>query len=308
MQAFDTETFQPGKVPINLEITFPPLSRTVVEVSELLENQRSVPDIEQLIEIVHRDPQVVAAVLRRINSAYYGMRRRFDDLRKAVLMIGFLEVCNIVLTSGFEGLRRTLPSKDCEETYNKILRISLGSAFLSDKLSSKLHLQHRTTAFTSGLLHSVGRLVLLYNHSHSYPSMWRERAPTFKEESDLFGFNSAQLIQSASEYWHLPEMISALISHYHSPDALSNQTYFPLATALNTSASIAEQLAMLPEATPSDEDDAPHEEPFDFSDIQFPESMTELARMRKLDPSDVEDYMKVQLVETRRFVSEMMHA
>ena len=92
----------------NLEIRFPPLSRTVSEVSAVVDMAES-PDTRRLAEIVHADPVTAALVLRRINSAYYGLRRRFSNVQQAVALLGFLEVCDIVLTAGMLKLRGRAP-------------------------------------------------------------------------------------------------------------------------------------------------------------------------------------------------------
>ncbi len=151
----------------DFDLQFPPLSRTVAEISDLL-NASGMPDTDRLINIVHMDPLVVASVLRRINSAYYGMRRQFQDIRKAILMIGFIEVSNIVLTSGYVGLKKVTTSARQLEVIERVMRVSIGSGFYGNLIAQHLKLPDKASAFTGGLLHSIGRLVLLYNLPEEY--------------------------------------------------------------------------------------------------------------------------------------------
>ena len=229
----------------DLDISFPPLPRTVAKVSEILAGN-GVPDTEQLIEVVHHDPLVVASVLKRINSAYYGMRRKFDDLRKAVVMIGFIEVSNIVLASGYVGLRKLGTSKDEQRIIDRILRTSIGAGFFTNVLAQELNLPGKSTAFTLGLLHSVGRLVLLHNHPDVYTELFRRSGdaflPSAEEERDMLGIDHLTLGSVAARYWNFPDLIPQLIESYQTPGHLETASNRRMAMALNTGIDVTRQL------------------------------------------------------------------
>ena len=230
----------------DLDLRFPPLSRTVAEVSAILASSEA-PDTDKLIEVVNQDPLVVATVLKRINSAYYGMRRKFGDLRKAVVMIGFIEVSNIVLTSSYMSLRKLGSSKDEMNAIERIIRASIGTGYLTDLLAKELNLDKKPIAFTSGLLHNIGRFVLLYNHPDAYIELIEHSTqylPTVEEERSLLGIDHTSIGAIATQYWNFPEMLPRLIESYVNPGHLTDPTERELGSIIQASVDIAQQLSL----------------------------------------------------------------
>ncbi len=232
----------------DLELRFPPLPTTVVEVSRLLSDKVEVPDTFRLVEVVNHDPVVAASVLRRINSAYYGMRRLIADVRKAVFLLGFLEVSNIVLTAGMLRLKESLSSAEQEEIFTQVIRTSVCAAFFSQEMALFASLKSQPTAFSAGLLHSIGRLVLLYNKPHDYEALWWTRddgfAPSIESETLIFGVDHARLGAQATQKWNLPDAIVEVVSHYNSPEEIQDVDVRLLAVAVAMSVSAAERVCL----------------------------------------------------------------
>ena len=248
----------------DLDLQFPPLSRTVAEVSSILASSEA-PDTEKLIEVVNQDPLVVATVLKRINSAYYGMRRKFGDLRKAVVMIGFIEVSNIILTSSYISLRKIGSSKKEMLAVGRIIRASIGAGYLTNLLAQEFDLAQKPIAFTSGLLHNIGRFVLLYNHQEAYTNLIEESEgylPTVDEERRTLGIDHAAIGAIATQHWNFPDLIPRLIESYNTPGHLNNSKERELGIIMKASADIAHQLALAIQDFPDwNAEDGENEEP-----------------------------------------------
>ena len=231
-----------------LEVKFPPLPRTVAEVSHLLSEQGQVPDTSRLVEIVNEDPVVAVSVLRRINSAYYGMRRRVGDIQKSVFLLGFLEVCNIVLTAGMMKLKDILNSEEQAHIFDRIIHMSVGAAHYSQEIALYLQLPNRSRAYTSGLLHAVGRLVLLYNKPNDYEALWCTSAdglaPTVEDERLIFGTDHAHLGGLAAERWHLPTDLASVIAFHGSSRTIDDPDLRDLARSVHVASIAVQQLDM----------------------------------------------------------------
>ena len=231
----------------NLETRFPPLPKTVSEVSTVVDTANS-PDTRRLAEIVHADPVTAALVLRRINSAYYGLRRRFSNVQQAVALLGFLEVCDIVLTAGMLKLRDALSSDEQLVIFDRIMRVSMGSAFYARRLATVLNLPTRDHAFTASLLHAVGRLVFLYNRPSDYEALWYTQSeghvPSALDERLIFGTDHAEVGAFAAEQWNLPLLVADTIRSYLDPESAEDPDVRLLALTLLVSTSIAEQLCL----------------------------------------------------------------
>lgn len=231
-----------------MEIEFPPLPRTVAEVSRLLAERTDVPDTPRLVQTVHCDPVVATAVLRRINSAYYGTSRQIYDIRRAVLLLGFDEVCDIIVASAMVKLREVLDEGEQEEMYDQILRLSLGTAMFAKCIANYLEIAHRERAFTTGLMHSIGRLILLYNRPADYEALWftndRGMIPSTTSEQIIFGIDHTELGARAAEVWHLPDFIADTIRYYLVPGRLKEPDLRVMAMTVSAAAAAAEQFCL----------------------------------------------------------------
>jgi HD-like signal output (HDOD) protein len=232
----------------NFDIRFPPLPRTVADVTKLVAEMHEEPETARLVRIVDSDPVVAGFVLRRINSAYYGVRRRVGDVQKAVHLLGFEEVCDIVLTSGMMRLQDILHSGEQAGIFDQIMRMSVGTASFSKKLASHLDLFQQSSAFTIGLLHTCGRLVLLYNRPDDYEALWCSNhggfAPTVTSEQIVFGTDHAELGAKAADSWHLPELVVTMIRQYLTPGHIEDHDLRVLALTLAVSAQACERLCL----------------------------------------------------------------
>lgn len=208
---------------LDLKLDLPPLPRTVSEVLRLLSEPKDDVDAAQLVEVVDSDPVVAAAVLRRINSAFYGMRRTISSVRKAVMLLGFLEVSNLVLTTGMTRFREAFSTSARASLFDRIMEISIGTGQFAWLLAEEYDLDAEGKAYTSGLLHSVGRLILLFNRPEDYASLWssaQDVLPAAERERATFGADYLMIGAAAAEEWQLPPVLGEVIAHQTTPDAL----------------------------------------------------------------------------------------
>lgn len=203
-------------------ISFPPLPHTVQSVSSLLSEMSVEPNTLQLAQIVDSDPMVAASVLRRINSAYYGVRRRIASVQKAVMLLGFLEVANLVLTAGMEQLEETLCPDEHSDAFERIMRTCIGTAQYAREIASHLNLSCEGQAFSAGLLHAVGRFIMLHNDPDAYEALWETEGglPSREAEKEAFGIDHARLGAVAADEWKLPGVLIKAIRYYPTPEKL----------------------------------------------------------------------------------------
>ncbi|MDQ7040337.1 MAG: HDOD domain-containing protein [Rhodothermus sp.] len=230
----------------NLNVRFPPLPRTASEVARLLSDDSAEPNLEKLIEIVHADPIVTQLVLRRINSAYYGLRRRVTEIQKAIALLGFLEVSNIVLTAAMLQLREAVSNPEQAHIFEDLMRLSVGGAIYAQRLAQWLQLCWSRRVFTAGLLHTSGRLILLYNRPDDYEALWYTNEngalPSAEAERTIFGVSYLELNEQAAQEWNLPEMLGLLLGRLETPKDLSDPDLQLQAALVATGSAVAEQL------------------------------------------------------------------
>ena len=110
--------------------------------------------VREIAETIKQDPSLLGMVMKRINSPYYGFRNKISDIDRAVVLIGFNGLYQLVVS---EGARKTMPDRQYfRDLHTHMVAISNISYFLS------LGAQKGTPVeiATIGLLHDLGNIIV----------------------------------------------------------------------------------------------------------------------------------------------------
>ena len=217
----------------------PPL--TYGKMSEEL--KRSEPSIEILSDIVRTDSAISAKILQLVNSAFFGIGQPIDDLQQATVFLGIENLKSLVLIVGvsqesFESIRH-------EFDMDLYSRHSIKVGSISHELAKALgwHRKECQAAFTAGLLHDIGKLVMVTHFSTRYSGVYefRMQTPDTEDtqdlESDRFGLNHAEIGAALIGIWGLPPSIVNAVAYHHKPqedteEGVSLSTIVHIANAL----------------------------------------------------------------------------
>ncbi len=218
-----------------MELKIPPLPNTLGEVLQIMSDESSGNGVDRLVTLIRRDPATSIYVLRRVNSPYHGVRRYISKVEQAVVLLGFQRVCNLVLSATLKQSFEYLESTAARNIYEHVMRTSLATAAFARDLAAHVRLPVSETAFTAGLLHQLGRLVLLQSASQLYTSLWYQKMPgtsqlTFvppdaEREQTVFNTTYPHLGAAVMKQWSFPkELISVTSSLYHPSQVVDGQT------------------------------------------------------------------------------------
>lgn len=195
-----------------LDVSFPTLPTTIEEVEELIATGETDPD--RLIEIVKQCPSTSVNVLRRANSAYYGLRHEVESVEQAVRLLGFIEVTSIVILEGANEMRDQLTNHT--GLLDRIMHASIFTGRFTQQSVRQLDLADDWVrlSFSVGLIHVMGRLVLLYSDPDQYGPLadgQNASLPAAADERRLFGESHRTLALLASEHWDLSDRICSVL-------------------------------------------------------------------------------------------------
>lgn len=234
----------PGRSGLDLE--FPPMSWTVREVNRLVRSGAKSTD--ELADVIASDPMMAATILRRVNSALYGVRRQVKDLRKAVYLLGFQDVANLVLTASFLKLADMVSSRAEERLFADLMQLSLGTAMFGQIIASELGLEDVGAAYSAGLLHTSGRLVLLFNFGEQYTPLCRPGStnpfPEAATERSAVGIDHSQASGLALAEWQMPDDLIQIVSCLEAPGRLSDPSLRDLTLCVGIAVSATQQLCL----------------------------------------------------------------
>ena len=160
----------------NGSIKIPPLSTTFAEVVQLYRSGGEAEQNERLVEIVERDAATSAYVLKLVNSAYFGLRREVSQIDRAITLLGFKPVCNVVLTVGLKETFAQLEDPQMRGVYDYVMRTSVATGLFGRDLCTHLGLHYPDTTFAAGLICQLGRLILLFTYREAYAGLWYHEA------------------------------------------------------------------------------------------------------------------------------------
>lgn len=285
---------------ISFDLDFPPLPRTMAEVTELVQDSEQERPISSLKEIVAGDPVVAPMVIKRVNSAFYGLRKKVSTAEQATVLLGFEEVHRLVVTASLMNLRGLFDSEEHLIVYRQIMRHSVATASFVRELAEELFLPGQEMAYTGGLLHAVGRLVLLYNVAETYEALWGSagdrEVPSVEDEEAIFGTNYAELGALGAEHWNMSDELRDLIRYHPDPGILADEenekdpTYALLALALKASRDVS-----VPYARQLDSEVEP-------DDLEESAALVELAGVRNRSSAQLMDVLRDRQETIGRFV------
>ncbi len=177
----------------------------------------------QISSILSEDPAMSVKVLKLTNSAFYGLSREIDSVRQAVVIVGIEAIRNLVISASvLEMFKGREVDQEFEE---KFWRHSLATAFCCRILARQLRsrgIVDPDGAFSGGLLHDVGKIVLSCFLPEEYRKFEEERrkdaqSPTFEVEERALGYNHAQVGTLLAGHWKLPGKLTQAITFHHHP-------------------------------------------------------------------------------------------
>ncbi|MRV74502.1 HDOD domain-containing protein [Duganella sp. FT92W] len=201
----------------NLE-DLPSLPAVVMELLNSID-QEDV-DISVLAKKVSHDQALTAKTLRLANSSLYGLQVKVTTIQQAITFLGFQTTRNLITAAAVTGC---FAEKHCQGFDHKAFwRHSIASAACARVLARQMRF-NQDYAFTAGLLHDIGRLVLVACFPKDY-----ERAIAYRDEHDCYmieaeravlGIDHVDAGMALAAHWNFSDTMKLAIAHHHTPEA-----------------------------------------------------------------------------------------
>lgn len=193
---------------LNYPRALPAMPRAVTDL--LGEMNQEDPSPKRIGELISRDPALTTRVLRLSNSAFFRVSRKIGSADEAVALLGMTHVRSLVMAAALGSGFKDVPGIDLKQFWRYSLRV----ADISRSLAGVLR-QHEGNAFTAGLIHAIGILIMhiampeeIAPLDMGTPPLDLHRAAAEKAQ---FGYCYAEVGAGMSEKWQFPpEMVSAL--------------------------------------------------------------------------------------------------
>lgn len=173
-----------------------------------------------LSKIILSDPVITAKILRMANSSYFGMQQKIDSINHALMLLGLQNIKNILYREEMRQLFQT-ESALHREAVAVLWKHSSITSICAQYLCNLFDGLNMGTLFTLGILHDIGKLIILELPQTKGQAMdfW-EKFPSgvsIGEEDQLLGVNHAVIGGLALEHWNFSELMIDVVNAHHVP-------------------------------------------------------------------------------------------
>ncbi len=174
-------------------------------------------DVDEIVELMRHDPPVTAELLRRCNNSFFGNDKRVTDITESVFRLGFYEVYRIsVALFGRKTMAAAKLTQDIgvEELWQHSALVAIAAGAIARDLG-----ESEGSAFTAGLLHDMGKIVLASAEGSKYTEVLQEHghfgAALDAVEKTLFGFGHGEIGARLLIRWGVPAQVGVPVMCHH---------------------------------------------------------------------------------------------
>jgi len=175
----------------------------------------SIDDVAKLVET---DPGITAKVLGIVNSSFFSLRSRVSAISEAVLFLGIDEIKKICFgVTFFEKMVKSGQKRQFDRTF--FWRHCLCVASLSQAIAYEIGYPNPEDAYTAGLLHDVGRIILDRSGRVNYADFYKKASSCtgllIESERDFIGIGHDDLGAYYGHRWGFPQKLCLAIQYHH---------------------------------------------------------------------------------------------
>ena len=195
----------------------PPAPRVLPQLLVLLGKPDS--DTGKIVELIMYDQSLTASLLQVCNSAYFASAMPVSDLEEAVNRLGFQQVFRIVASiSGSRSLATKQKGYGMDE--GELWRHSVTTAVAAQLIAEETGVE-ANVAFTAGLLHDIGKIILSSGLENIYAKLLEEvdtnQLSLLETEKKLLGVQHAEIGGRLLARWKFPAHLVAAVWFHHNP-------------------------------------------------------------------------------------------
>jgi len=194
----------------------PPLPAVAARVMSMAEDERT--SAMDLAQVLATDQALTAKLIRISNSAYYGFARRISTVREAVVMLGFKQVRQVAVgASLMNTFKRGIPGDPFD--VDLFWGHSVAVAVTAEGLAKKSFAVKPEDAFTAGILHDIGRLVLRQVMPEEFAEAVRVartgELTLHEAELEFTGYSHDDVGRVLGDQWKFPGHLVEAVQCHH---------------------------------------------------------------------------------------------
>lgn len=195
------------------QVHLPVFDKTALKIQQ--ETAKEEPDIRAIEKLIETDTALTSQLIKMANTAFFRGLTKVGTVRDAIVRLGTRQVASIVILVTQKSHYKS-PDSLIQKYMTKLWRHSVGTAMGANWLASRCGYPHlKEQAFVAGLLHDVGKLLLLtvIEAIRNDPKLDFTPTETFMDEI-LDSLHSEQGYILLDK-WNLPEVYCTVARDHH---------------------------------------------------------------------------------------------
>ena len=192
-----------------------------LQVMKVLQDHNA--NMGELVQVISYDPGLTTNILKLANSSYFGCSKAISSLREAVVRLGSANIFKMV-TASIANVALSRGIKGYNLAPGELWEHSIAIAVASETMAEMQKIKIAKLAFTAGLLHDIGKVVLgrfidkplfqeiavVLNSGRSY----------LEAEQEVIGIDHAETGALLLHTWNIPDNLALAVRWHHQPDQL----------------------------------------------------------------------------------------
>ena len=183
------------------------LPHIFTEINRVISDPRS--SAVHVADVIGKDPNLTARLLRIVNSAFYGFPSKIDTISRAVTVLGSKELSTLALGTSVLNIFNDIPADLVD--MKSFWEHSVACGIAARMIGSYKNIANTERLFVAGLLHDIGRIIIY----KSLPSEGREMLLYARQtdcrlrsaEMEVLGFDHGQIGAKLMQKWKLPVIL-----------------------------------------------------------------------------------------------------
>jgi putative nucleotidyltransferase with HDIG domain len=175
-------------------------------------------DIRKITRAIMADQSLTAKVLKLSNSSFYGRAKEVKTLHEAVIILGFMTLHSLIIATSTQTLYQKTVN---DGVSGKLWEHAFAAALASRLVAQAVHFPYIEEAFIGGLLHDIGKLVLMQKTPKEYQriisDVEKARGSFADHEEAVLGFNHTHVGSLLLQKWSFPQELIDAVEQHHCP-------------------------------------------------------------------------------------------
>ncbi|MGD2186898.1 MAG: HDOD domain-containing protein [Desulfobacterales bacterium] len=199
-----------------------PIPQVALKVLRIINEE--LYEIQNVTEEIRKDQVISARTLQLCNSVMFASQKKIDSLDHALVMLGHRLLLKFVISASLNNFF-SQAGQGYSLCKGGIYHHAVGTAIIAEKLADLTGKAEPSLAYTAGLLHDIGKVVLDQFINSGFSLFYRqlnEEGKNFSEvEKQVLGTDHTEVGADLAQNWFFPQSLVETIRFHHKPENAS---------------------------------------------------------------------------------------